>query len=394
MLQKLHDFFKNKKILLLGFGLEGQSTMRLLEKLNCAKSVEVWEKHHHSTPIPPEYDIVMKSPGIPLFENMENLSPKITGQADLFLRFCSNPVVGITGTKGKSTTSSLLHHILCECGKKSRLIGNIGVPPLDIVQDLSEAENKDNLIVFELSCHQLEYCKASPKIAVFINLFEEHLDHYIDFPHYRHAKENIFRFQNPESGDVLIRGRDVTATSLSSNKARLRGIHNLHNMAIAIKAAQHLGVDEASATNAAYSFGGLEHRLEFFTEIDGVKYVNDSISTIPAAAIAAVDAFPETDTLIIGGMDRGIDYSILIEFLTRRSDINVIALPDTGHVIVESISNSNSTCVKVKNMEEAVEYAKKITKQCCVLSPAAASYGVYKNFEERGKHFRQLTMNN
>ena len=382
MLQKLHNFFNNKKVLLLGFGLEGQSTMRLLEKLNCAKSIEVWEQYHHTTPLPTDFDIIMKSPGIPLFGKVDS---RITGQADLFLRFCENKVVGITGTKGKSTTSSLIHHILTNCNIKSHLIGNIGVPAFDIIDIL----NPNEVVVFELSCHQLEYCQASPHIAVFLNLYEEHLDHYVDFEHYRMAKENIFKFH--KLGDVLIRGEPTLSVSpptagscaipvIVPEKAKLRGVHNLHNLAVAVKAAGFLGVDEQSAITAGYSFGGLEHRLELF-ESGGIKWVNDSISTIPAAAIAAVEAFPETDTLIIGGMDRGIDYSTLIEFIKSRPDICVIGLPDTGHKMANYMA---------KDMADAVEYARKVTKHCCVLSPAAASYGFYKNFEERGKHFKEL----
>jgi UDP-N-acetylmuramoylalanine--D-glutamate ligase len=379
MLDKLRDFFADKRILLLGFGLEGQSTLRLLERLDCAESVTVWEQYHHTTPLPDEYDVIMKSPGIPLFQRVGTLDPRVTGQADLFLRFCENRVAGITGTKGKSTTSSLLHHIL----KGSLLIGNIGVPPFDVVESL-----RDEIIVFELSCHQLEYCRASPHIAIFLNLFEEHLDHYIDFAHYRAAKENIFRFQ--KDGDVLIRGEDVPVLTYPAEPGagaalgcpKLRGEHNRQNIAVAVKAAVLLGADEAEAIKAAFGFGGLEHRLELFAEIGGAEYVNDSISTIPAAAIAAVEAFPETDTLIIGGMDRGIDYSALAEFLLSRPDINVIGLPDTGHKF--------AAAHHVADMEEAVALARKITKRCCVLSPAAASYGFYKNFEERGRHFKEL----
>jgi len=410
MYNQLHSFFENKKVLLLGFGLEGQSTMRLLEKLNCAKLITVWEKYQHTTDLPDEYDIIMKSPGIPMFGKEDE---RITGQADLFLRFCDNMVVGITGTKGKSTTSSLLHHILKECGVKSKLIGNIGVPPLDIVDEL-----EDNVIVAELSCHQLEYVQASPKIAILLNIYEEHLDHYIDFAHYRYVKENIYRYQ--KQGDVFIRGdaepelvcssaasvvsvNELPSSKIRPEKAKLRGKHNIHNIAVAVKAATILGVDEYAAIEAGYSFGGLEHRLELFAETDSlseggergsIKWVNDSISTIPAAAIAAVEAFPETDTLIIGGMDRGIDYSILIEFLNRRAlggtfdFLNIIALPDSGHKIIENIQKA----YKAQDLEDAVAYAKAVTKRCCVFSPAAASYGFYKNFEERGKCFKELVM--
>jgi UDP-N-acetylmuramoylalanine--D-glutamate ligase len=399
MLDKLHNFFCNKRVLLLGCGLEGQSTLRLLERLDCAQSVEIWKEYHHTTKIPDEYDVIMKSPGIPLFEQFDKKDPRITGQTDLFLRFCrdcNTTVIGITGTKGKSTTSSLINHILSNCGINNLLIGNIGVPAFDVIDKLS-----DNIIVFELSCHQLEYVQASPQIAVFLNLFEDHLDHYIDFAHYRAAKENIFRFQS--GTDLLIRGEDVDSSIIDPNKARLRGVHNIHNIAVAVRAATVVGAQQSAAISAGCTFGGLEHRLELFIQTDSmnngdsIKWVNDSISTIPEAAIAAIEAFPETDTLIIGGLDRGIDYSILIEFL-QKSTLNIIALPDSGHKIVENLYPFAETCsglpsikiYKAADLADAVAHAKKVTKRCCVLSPAAASYGVYKNFEERGREFKRL----
>ncbi|MCL1903229.1 MAG: Mur ligase family protein [Oscillospiraceae bacterium] len=385
MLQKLYNFFKDKKILLLGYGLEGQSAFKLLDRLDCAQSVTVWEEYHHTTALPAEYDIIIKSPGIPLFKRTDEFDPRITGQADLFLRFCENVVVGVTGTKGKSTTSALIHHILSERGVSAKLIGNIGVPPFDVVEELG-----DEVVVMELSCHQLEYVKASPKIAVLLNIHEEHLDHYVDFAHYKRAKENIFRFQG--DGDVLIRGEDVDSSLIAAtvaDKAKLRGKHNLHNIAVAAKAVKYAArdIDENAAIQSGCNFAGLLHRLELFAEINGVKWVNDSIGTIPAATIAAVEAFPETDTLIIGGMDRGIDYSLLVEFLHNRPDINVIALPESGHKIAASLPNVYTA----RDLADAVAHAAIITKKCCVLSPAAASYGFYKNFEERGEHFKELT---
>jgi UDP-N-acetylmuramoylalanine--D-glutamate ligase len=381
MTDKLRDFFAGKKVVILGFGLEGQSAKRLLENLDCAQSVTVIEKYTHTEPLPPESecDIIMKSPGIPLFGKAD---PRITGQVDLFLRFCNNKVIGVTGTKGKSTTSSLIHHILQELGEESCLIGNIGVPPFDVVEELDQKPSMT--VVAELSCHQLEYCQASPHIAVFLNLYEEHLDHYVDFEHYRAAKENIFKYQG--KNDVLIRGEDVTLPDVAdSSQFKLRGKHNLKNLAAAVKAVTLLNIDETEALEAAYTFAGLEHRLELF-EHGGVKWVNDSISTIPAAAIAAVEAFPETDTLIIGGMDRGIDYSALIEFLQGRTDIAVIALPDSGYAVADELPHAR----RADNMADAVSQAKGLTVKCCVLSPAAASYGFYENFEERGRHFKEL----
>ena len=212
MKEKLRNFFEGKKVLILGFGREGHSTLELIKNFNCKIGIadqnlavtseleqfELFSGENYLNAIS-EYDIVMKTPGIALFDRLSEMDKiKITGQTDLLLRFCENKIIGVTGTKGKSTTSSLIHHILGHCGKNSVLIGNIGIPPLTITDSIE----KDMIIVCEMSCHQLEYVQASPDIAILLNIYEEHLDHYIDFSAYKQAKENIYRFQN--GNDVMI----------------------------------------------------------------------------------------------------------------------------------------------------------------------------------------------
>ena len=302
------------------------------------------------------------------------------------------------------------------CGKKSVLIGNIGIPPLSITDSLE----KDTIIVCEMSCHQLEYVKASPNIAVLLNIYEEHLDHYVDFNAYKYAKENIYRFQHKDEvtiinidnlseetraipsqkitvsmdkkADIYVSGKDIvffdTMIPYKKISPRLEGKHNLYNIAVALAAAVNAGCDIDMATEAIKSFNGLEHRMEVVRTVNGVKYVNDSISTIPLAAINAIKTF-SADTVIIGGMDRGINYDILIEFLNKGNVKNIICLPDSGYRIAAML-NDTSNVFKVKDMEEAVQKAYEVSEHCCVLSPAAASYGFYKNFEERGKHFKEL----
>jgi len=387
MLDKLREFFTGKKTLILGYGLEGQSTERLLKQFGCDYDIaDMKFGADYLDALNGDYDIIMKTPGVALFDKYAHIAGKITSQTDLFLRFCDNMTVGVTGTKGKSTTSSMIHHILNECGFKSRLIGNIGVPPLDIAGEITPAD----IIVMELSCHQLEYVQASPKVAVLLNIFEEHLDHYADFAHYKAAKENIFKYGNW----LLIRGDDADLPRyralIDTNTAKLRGEHNYNNMAVAVKCAAYLKCDEREAAKASESFCGLEHRLELFAVAGGVEWVNDSISTVPEASVAALEAFPETDAIIIGGMDRGIDCSQLITHLNNHGDIAVIALPDSGHKIADLLT---APTYKAADMADAVSYAKKVAQRCCVLSPAAASYGFYKNFEERGRHFKSLVNN-
>ena len=358
----------------------------------------------------------MKSPGIALLDMVsDEIKEKVTSQTDLLLRFRSNTVIGITGTKGKSTTSSLTCHILKECGKNAVLIGNIGIPPLERINEFED----DTIIVCEMSCHQLEYVKASPDIAVLLNIFEEHLDHYVDFNAYRGAKENIYHYMD-EKG-MLIIGSDciheqfgcevvtasleheadifVTADMLSINgvkiplsgiDTKLIGHHNYYNIGIALCIALTLGCDKDEALKAVSSFRGLPHRLENVGIYNGVQYINDSISTCPSTAIAAVRSFDKVDTIIIGGMDRGIDYTELVDFLNNSDIENVILLPDSGYRIYSELDGGKRSIYKAENLIDAVRHAKNVTKVRCLLSPAAASYGFYKNFEERGEHFRKL----
>lgn len=431
MKKQLLDFFKDKKVLILGFGREGRSTLELIKGFGCAK-ITIADKNavdaadgfaavtgdNYLSELEGDYDVIMKSPGIALFDVPERIKAKITGQTDLLLRFCENTVIGITGTKGKSTTSSLICHILNKCGFDARLIGNIGVPPLAEIDSFKP----ETVIICEMSCHQLEYVKASPDIAVLLNVYEEHLDHYKDFAAYKYAKENIFRFLG-ENG-TLIYNTDCFSDEISALpceklsagldenadicadmdgisvcgvripaeliKTRLAGHHNLYNIAVALACAVQVGCELDSALEAVADFSGLEHRLELVRTVDGVKYVNDSISTIPAAAISAVNAFSGADTLIIGGMDRGIDYKALIDFLNDGAVANVICLKDSGYRIAKGLDGTKMNVYLAQDLPDAVSYAAKVTKLCCILSPAAASYGFYKNFEERGQHFKEL----
>ena len=151
-----------------------------------------------------------------------------------------------------------------------------------------------------------------------------------------------------------------------------------------------LGCDKDEALKAVASFNGLPHRLENVGTFGGVQYINDSISTCPSTAIAAVRSFDKVDTIIVGGMDRGIDYTELVNFLNGSDIENVILLPDSGYRIFPDLDGGKRNIYKAENLVDAVRYAKNVTKVRCLLSPAAASYGFYKNFEERGEHFKKL----
>lgn len=436
MIVKLTDFFKDKSVLILGFGLEGRSTLKLLKnmpvnKIGIAdikrpenseelKVCEIFSGENYLSAIE-NFDIVMKAPGVVLLDKIKReQKEKITSQTDLMLRFNENFIIGVTGTKGKSTTASLIYHILSACGRKTALIGNIGVPPLENIY------SPETVIVCEMSCHQLEYVKASPDIAVLLNIYEEHLDHYTNFETYKKAKENIYLFQNKDNlllydgelmsekllscpaekfsctfgtaqkADISVSENEVKINTLTipikSIKTFLPGGHNLYNIAVAMAVCLRLNCDIDLILKAVANFKGLPHRLEYAGIINGAEYINDSISTIPNASISAVRAFPDTDSIIIGGMDRGIDYSELIAFFENsvHNIKNIIVLPDSGYRIADGIKLKESAVYRAVNLKDAVRYSAKVTKVRCILSPAAASYGFYRNFEERGEHFKEL----
>lgn len=424
------DYVKDKKILILGLGREGKSTYAYLRKHLPEKHLTIADKAEVSVgndtnvsyicgddflSCLSDFDIVFKSPGIAfLEENMYPDTTEITCQTDMFLRFCKPKTVGITGSKGKTTTSTLIYEMLKASGKKCCLIGNIGVPVLEMAD-----EGEDMTAVIEMSSHQLEFTKASPHVAVLLNIHEEHLDHYrTGFSGYMNAKLNIARHQTENDffvfdGDEKLfkeflenenpkgKRKPVTAQYAAENEfinelwrstEHLKGEHNRLDIAFAVTAARLCGADDDAIRRAIKEFSGIEHRMELVGTFDGVTYYNDSIATIPTAVEGAIKALGKVDTLIFGGLDRGIDYSEFIEFL-KNSDIeNLIGLPETGHKINGALKGSKKILINAENMEDAVNNAARLTKKgkICLFSPAAASYNYYKNFEEKGRHFKSL----
>lgn len=427
---ELKPVFTGRRVVILGFGREGRVWLDILRRLDCCAAIAVADMNPLELEFPDvepisgdhyleecaEFDIILQSPGVIVKNRLDALSKaKILTQTELLLRLKPCKLIGITGTKGKSTTSSLIYHFLRACSIPTMLIGNIGVPPLKRLEEMSP----DTVAVCEMSCHQLEFVRHSPDIAVLLNIFPEHLDHYVDFDAYAAAKRNILRFQRngdaafanaelfpvesagnvfscafgrsadvwTDGSSIFLHGREIPAEDINT---QLCGKHNLYNIAVALAAAEQAGADVDRCLEALPDFSGLEHRLERVAVINGVEYINDSISTIPEAAIASVNAFDGADCLILGGMDRGISYNVLGDFLNTGVVATVILLPDSGKRIGKLITNRDVTVVHAENMEKAVKLAAKTAKRRVILSPASASYGFYRNFEERGRHFKEL----
>jgi len=386
-----------KRVLLWGYGREGKSSERFINEHCSVKELKIFEGKQEELD-DEKWDIVIKSPGVPA----EGLSSKYTSQTELFLEEFRDRTIGITGTKGKSTTSSLLYHVLHDClSVPVFLVGNIGKPCLDIYDEITS----DSVVVFELSCHQLRSSSISPHIGVFLNLYEEHLDYYKTIDKYFEAKSHIALFQ--DVGDFLYVGSDVPPLPGNGKKIlieapgetefelKLRGEHNQFNAKVVYEIArERFSCDDNDIRESMKTFNGLPHRLEYVGKVNGVDYFNDSISTIPEATIQAIRSIKNTKTVLIGGMDRHIDYDILVDFIKNEQSLNYIFSYESGKRIYDEVSGL-SCCYYEEDLKCAFRLAKEITPDgaAVVLSPAAASYGYFKNFEERGDYFRSLVKN-
>ena len=427
--QNLIEYIKDKNILILGFGREGKSTYNFIRRYLPEKKLTIGDRN--TVTLNDEnvsfacgenylgnlgnYDLVFKSPGIPFVGVTYPETTEITCQTDMFLRYCDCTVIGITGTKGKTTTSTLVFKMLREAGIDACLIGNIGVP---VFEDIDR--DKDSVAVIEMSSHQLEFTKTSPHIAILTNVYEEHLDHYNDgFKGYVNSKLNIVKHQNENDTFIYngVQGIDeyIDTAAIKSEKIaitaendefldflatlnnNLKGRHNKTDIGYAMTAARKMGADDNAIRRAIVKFEGIPNRMEYFGTFDGVDYYNDSIATIPEAVICAVEALGSVGTLIIGGLDRGIDYTDFHKALAQMDIDNIVCLPETGHKTADALADMEckANVVKVADLPEAVAYATANTKwgKACIMSPAAASYNVYRDFEEKGNHFTQLVAN-
>lgn len=418
--EELRALLEGRRILVAGYGREGRSAERLIGRVvpgaECRIALQVeggrWKDEggvwHEEWP----FDMVVKSPGIPSRE-LPDWGGELTGLTDLFLRVYGDLTIGVTGTKGKSTTASLIHHLL----EGSLLAGNIGVPLFDIVDELSEG----SVVVAELSCHQLENIKRGPHVGVLLNLYEEHLDHYEDYMGYKMAKMQLGLKQR--AGDVFFYCREnaeldsmveslkpkvggclcpYSTSEVSEEERRLldacplEGEHNRSNALVACRVAAlvtHRPI--VSFSDRLSTFEGLRHRMEKVGSYGGVTWYDDSISTIPAAAIAAVKALGRVDTLILGGFDRGIDYRPLVDFLNEHPVRNLVFVGEAGRRIYSSIQTETHSSILVEDdYTKIVPWCAEHTSQggVVLLSPAAASYDAFKNFEVRGDFYREQIM--
>lgn len=424
MIDAILEQLKNKRILILGFGKEGKSSLRFIVKHELSKQIGIADLNpidanelHANMDISiycgqnyldaiAKYDIILKTPGIKT--DQLKLHPKqlLSSQTDLFLQAFHQQTIGITGTKGKSTTTSLVHHILVTAGKNCLITGNIGIPCFDSVSSVKP----HTWVVFELSAHQLEHIHRSPHIAVLLNLFEEHLDHFGSIEAYFHAKKNIYA--KAGETDILIAHKSLqqmtesfTGKTLffpmemfSINAANpLPGSHNLLNIQAAILCATEAGIPVQESLASLQSFRPLPHRLEYIGQFDGVKFYNDSIATITEATILALQTLDQVDWLLLGGFDRGINYMPLAEQLLSHPIQHILVTGKAGMRMMHLLQDNGyqGNLHTFKTLREAFEMMAEQSQpgEVCLLSPAAASYDSYKNFEQRGAMFAELSRN-
>ena len=436
------------KIVIAGYGVEGQSSLCYFQKKFPEASFLVADERDRVDGLPDnvgyqvgfaglnDADLIIRSPS--LSPEKIKTSGKIWSATNEFFDKCSAPIIGVTGTKGKGTTCSLIASILQQAGQIVHLVGNIGVPALDVLPKIK----KTDIVVYELSSFQLWDLEKSPHVAVVLMIEPDHLNVHADFVDYLNAKKNIRRHQqladtclyhptNKYSQEVaaapldrLLDTGDNYGNTLdfaqryaipdddqvyvqdgyfcvqnrqicSTDHLRLPGAHNLENACAAISAVTELPITVTDEQYAAglESFTGLPHRLKFVAEKNGVRYYDDSISTMPGSAIAALKAFTEPKILILGGSDKGADYTELAQEIARQQMRAVVVNGANASEIIEILHKNKISCrvvqLEMAPMPIVVEAAVNQAQpgDVVILSPAAASFDMFKSYNDRGEQF-------
>ncbi|ENK1245171.1 UDP-N-acetylmuramoyl-L-alanine--D-glutamate ligase [Clostridium sporogenes] len=448
---KFKDYIKYKKVAVVGIGVSNRPLIKFLVKLGA--EVTAFDKKHREKlgSISSElegigvnlvlgedyldkldgYDVIFKTPSMridrPEFVKAKEAGAYITSEMEEFIKYCPAKIFGITGSDGKTTTTTLIYEILRKEGYKTWVGGNIGTPLFANIEEIKE----DHMVVLELSSFQLMTMDVSPQISLITNLSPNHLDVHKDFQEYVDAKKNIFKHQ--ENNDLLVLNKDDKLTDemkkeslgkilkfslveklndgacliddkltvlgkevCHSKDVKLKGRHNIANLLAAFcMVNKYVSID--SMKYVATNFSGVEHRCEFIREVNGVKYYNDSIASSPSRTLAGLNAFEKPVILIAGGYDKKIPFEPLAEGGYDKIK-TLILMGDTKNKIKAAFEKvildkkSNMKIVTVDSMEEAVKMAYKISEEgdIITLSPACASFDMYPNFEIRGNEFKNI----
>ncbi len=446
-IQRLHGI----KIAVIGFEREGRATMKFLQEDPEFHGAELWLLDKNENLEVPKgvharlgerylsdlngFDIIFRTPGLryysPEIQRAIKSGVTVSSATKLFFDRCPGKIIGVTGTKGKGTTSTLIYDILKTAGKDVFLAGNIGKPALEILPHMT----KKSWAVLELSSFQLIDMQKSPHVAVAIMVTEEHLDWHKDVKEYVAAKSNIVRFQSPKDFVILAEDYPRTMSYAKITKAdistysrlhevekgtwvedgafyysdgkhiekickadllHIPGKHNWENASAAITVGKLLDISNGKIKKAIENFKGLEHRLEFVEEIHGVRYYNDSYSTTPDAAEVAIQAFDAPKILILGGSHKNADFTKLGRCIAKSKSIKaIIGIGTEWPIIKKHIKLPKKSEVKFiegcANMEEIVKAAYEIAHKgdVVLLSPGCASFGMFPNYTGRGVQFKE-----
>lgn len=434
-------------VAILGYGVDGKSAATYWYKLGatitiCDESPDIELPIYAKPKLGSDYlsglsdfDIIVRSPGIrpdkitAANPDSRDILKKVTSTINEFFAKCPAPIIGVTGTKGKGTTSTLIYNMLAEAGKKVFLGGNIGTVPLDFLDQVSP----DSWVVLELSSFQLMDIAYSPKIGVCLMVVPEHLDWHTNLQEYYHAKSQLFSQQkendiavfnatNPSSKRIVDAGKAIkvpyyvpppkeSAYTVAGayvegdqicyegkivcdvKDVRLLGRFNLENVCAAIGAVWNIiGGDVDAIKRALSTFSGLEHRLEFVREVENVAYYNDSFATTPESTVAAMRAFTHPKVVILGGSDKGVPFYDVVDEVIHNYVRRVIIIGETGQKFIELLVARGYENITLggNTMAEIVHAAREAAQpgDVVLLSTACASFGLFKNYKDRGNQFK------
>jgi UDP-N-acetylmuramoylalanine--D-glutamate ligase len=416
----------HKEVCILGYGREGRSTYKALKHFAPHARITIADLNPTLSDAPnvprisgpdyltklSEFDVIIKTPGIPWHPPIK-ITSRVTSATELFL--CSLPpgarTIGVTGTKGKSTTANLIYQVLDAAGKRAVLAGNIGEPMLDHLRSATST----TIFVLELSSYQLETLHTSPDTAVITSFFPDHLDYHGSLSDYFNAKSQITRYQK-DTDIVFYNGSSLECRQLAeighSKRVPYSGSDfpgtpqkafdntaGRSNLAAAFLVGRHFGVSTEIAINILEHASSLPHRQQIIGTRAGITWIDDSAATTPQSTIAALDSLKgNLETIIVGGMNRSYDFSQLGKALAESNVANVILFPDTGNEIRQAIESAQPSRLisyfETSDMNEAVEFAHQHSKpgSTCLLSSGSPSYNLFKNYFERGEAFTKAVL--
>ena len=440
--------FNNKKIFILGMARSGYESAKVLANHGCDVTVSDMKEQDENqvkeleslgvkiviTDMPvnlidESFDYVVKNPGIrldhPVCEKAKELGIQVVSEVEVaysYLKEKNVQIIGITGSNGKTTTTTLIYEFLKEHGSDVLLGGNIGYPVCSLV----EKANEGSILVLEISGHQLHDCyDFKTNVSVMTNLIEVHIDHFKTYDFYKYNKAKLFNNHTEEdiciynigNDDVIDKVNNIPSTKISfssidglnsdlylkddsiyyldekiieTKDIMLQGNHNYENIMCAIAATKIYGVTNNDIFNVLNRFGGVEHRIEFVKEINGVEFYNDSKATNVKSTQIALSAFNKPTILILGGLDRGHSFDDLESYMKNTK--LVVCYGETKNRIKEFCEKININCIVLNTLEEATQeaYKNSMNGDVILLSPACASWDQYKSFEERGNEFKRV----